>query len=116
MLQIRGTALLLVLLLPAMAGAQSMNATISGTITDATRGVVPGAEVSLTNVARNVTVKTVSGADGLFSFPNLVPGSYDLKVAARGFKPVVQKGIGSICQPAAPSGRDIGGWNRRTNG
>src|SRR5690349_2753943 len=94
MLQIRATALLLiVLLLPAMAGAQSMNATISGTITDATRGVVPGAEVSLTNVARNVTVKTVSGADGLFSFPNLVPGSYDLKVAARGFKPVVQKGL-----------------------
>ena len=44
-------------------------------------------------MARNVTVKTVSASDGLFSFPNLVPGIYELKVTAAGFKPVVQKNI-----------------------
>jgi len=82
-----------VILGPAILCAQSQNNTISGTVTDASGSVVPGAQVTLTNVQSKITRETMTGGDGLYSFPNLVPGSYDLKVVATGFKPVVQKGI-----------------------
>jgi hypothetical protein len=85
--------LILLLFIPVFCWGQSMNATISGTVSDASGAVVPGAEVTLTNVARNVSVKTTSASDGLYSFPNLVPGTYELKVTAAGFKPVVQRNI-----------------------
>ena len=80
-------------LAPAILCAQSMNNTISGTVTDASGSVVPGAQVTLTYVQRNITRETTSGQDGLYSFPNLGPGTYDLKVVAKGFKPMVQRGI-----------------------
>ncbi len=81
------------LFVPLLAFGQSQNASISGTITDATGAVVPNAQLELTNEQRQVTMKTTSASNGLYSFPNLVPGNYDLKVEAAGFKSVAQKGI-----------------------
>lgn len=81
------------LLLPALAFGQSLNSSISGTVTDASGAVVPGAEMTLTSVARQISAKATSGSDGLYSFPNLIPGTYDLKVSAKGFKPVSHKNL-----------------------
>jgi len=83
----------LLLFVPLLAFGQSQNASISGTITDATGAVVPNAQLELTNEQRQVSMKTASASNGLYSFPNLVPGTYDLKVDATGFKSVAQKGI-----------------------
>ncbi|HEX8985118.1 MAG TPA: carboxypeptidase-like regulatory domain-containing protein [Bryobacteraceae bacterium] len=83
----------LLLLFSMLAVAQSQNSTISGTVTDATGAVVPNADLSLTALQREITLKAKSGPDGLFSFPNLEPGAYELKVAAAGFRPFVQRGI-----------------------
>lgn len=98
------------LLLPGMAFGQSQNSSISGTVTDASGAVVPGAALTLTSVQRQTNAKTVSGSDGLYSFPNLVPGNYDLKVEAKGFKPQVQRGLSlTIAQLARADVRlDIG--------
>ena len=81
------------MLLPVMAFGQSLNSSISGTVTDASGAVVPGAELTLTSVQRQMSNKSTSGSDGLYSFPNLVPGNYELKVVAKGFKPTIQKGL-----------------------
>jgi hypothetical protein len=81
------------LLLPVLAFSQSQNSSLSGTVTDASGAVVPGAELTLTSVQRQTTARTVSGSDGLYSFPNLVPGNYELKTDAKGFKPQIQRGI-----------------------
>src|SRR5271157_1632273 len=75
------------------AGAQGLFGTISGTITDATGAVVPGATVTVTNVRTNVKVKFVTNASGNYSVSSLNPGIYRVEVSAKGFKNAVQDGI-----------------------
>lgn len=82
-------------LLPAalFLSGQSQNSGISGVVTDPSGAIVSGADLTLTSPSRNTTAKATSNADGLYSFPNLQPGDYELKVSATGFKPLVQTGI-----------------------
>ncbi|HUU12758.1 MAG TPA: carboxypeptidase-like regulatory domain-containing protein, partial [Terriglobia bacterium] len=85
---------LVALLLPTLGMAQSFTGTLSGTVTDPTGAVIPNAIVTLTDVATETSAASVStGRDGLYSFPNLRPGSYELKVSAAGFRDYVQRGI-----------------------
>lgn len=80
-------------LLPASAWGQSFNASISGTVTDPTGASVPDVDLTLTAVATGAVAKATTGPDGLFAFPNLQRGAYELKAAAKGFREFVQKGI-----------------------
>jgi hypothetical protein len=73
--------------------AQSSNASISGTVLDATGAAVSGAQLTLTSVATGTVAKTVSSDQGLYSFPNLSTGPYELKVTAPGFRDHIRKGI-----------------------
>jgi len=73
--------------------AQGLTGQLSGTITDAGGGVMPGVTVVATNVGTNNRRETVTGADGTFVFPDLFAGTYDLAVSIPGFKPYEQKGI-----------------------
>jgi hypothetical protein len=57
------------LLLPAIVGAQGERANITGTITDSTQAVIPGARVTARNVATNVSTRTDSNAAGIYYFP-----------------------------------------------
>src|SRR5438876_10122978 len=79
--------------MPSLAWTQSFNASITGTVSDPTGAAVPGAELTVTAVATSVAKQTTSGPDGLFSFPNLQQGAYELMVAAKGFQVVIQRGI-----------------------
>src|SRR5437667_7258775 len=72
---------------------QSSNATITGVVSDPAAAVVPGAEVKLTNTATGTVTSVATSTDGMFSFPNLQQATYDLQVAAKGFRDFVQKGI-----------------------
>ena len=58
---------------------------ISGTISDPTGAVIPGATVTATNTATNVQTKTVSDEKGFFTFPSLPVGRYNIKVEEEGF-------------------------------
>ncbi len=78
---------------PSVAWGQSFNATISGSVTDPTGAAIPGAELTLTAVSTGAIAKVTSGPDGLYSFPNLQRGEYELKVSAKGFRDFVQRGI-----------------------
>ena len=57
---------------------------VYGAVTDQSTAVLPGATVTLTN-ASGVTQTTTSNAQGQY-FINAVPGTYSLKIAAKGFK------------------------------
>ena len=67
------------------AGAQTNRATITGTVTDATGAVVPGATVTATNTGTNVATKAVSNQDGIYVVPNLFPGQYSISFELNGF-------------------------------
>jgi len=66
---------------------------ITGTINDASGGVITGARVRLVNVATNSARETVSNEAGLYAFPLLQPGIYNLKVEAGGFDAAVVNGV-----------------------
>jgi hypothetical protein len=81
------------MVLPAFCWAQSFTSTVSGTVTDPSGAVVPNAEITLTLVATETSAKVTTGSTGLYSFPNLRPGIYELKASAPGFRDSVQRGI-----------------------
>lgn len=66
--------------------AQSGVSRITGTVTDQTGAVVPGATLKLTNPNTGFTRTTTSGNDGNFSFPGISPSTYTVEVKASNFK------------------------------
>ena len=60
-------------------------ATLSGTVTDASGAVIPGAQVTVTDESNGSARQVVSDGAGFFSFPALNPGSYSVKADAKGF-------------------------------
>jgi len=75
------------------AHAQVAGATLSGTVTDASGAVIPNAQMSIKNVATGVTRDVVTDGAGLYTAPNLLPGTYEVTVKAAGFKTAVRSGI-----------------------
>ena len=75
------------------AEAQVAGATLSGTISDASGAVIPGAMVSIRDTATGI-IRTVSSDEaGLYTAPNLRPSTYDVTVSISGFNTRVQSGI-----------------------
>ncbi len=87
------TLALLCGLVPSLGWGQASNATITGMVIDPSGAAIPNAEVTLTSVATGSVAKFSTGPDGLYSFPNLPSGGYELKASAHGFRDYVQKGI-----------------------
>ncbi|MFN0105964.1 MAG: carboxypeptidase regulatory-like domain-containing protein [Bryobacteraceae bacterium] len=73
--------------------AQVLYGSAIGTLQDPTGSVVPDANVSFTNNATAQVRETKSGADGRYLLPNLLPGTYELKVTATGFRTVAKTGV-----------------------
>jgi hypothetical protein len=73
--------------------AQVVGATLSGTITDESRGAIPKATVSVVNVATGVSTTVTTNAVGIFVVPNLLPGNYEATISADGFQKAIQNGI-----------------------
>jgi hypothetical protein len=66
---------------------------LTGTVKDLQEAAVSNAVVTLTDIEKQVTLKTLSNSVGLYEFPALRPGSYALKVEAPGFKVFVLQPI-----------------------
>ena len=81
---VRFTFFLLVFSLPL--AAQTNNSSITGTVLDSTGAAVPDATVTARNQEQNTVVTTVTNADGIFVFPQLLPATYTLTVEKAGFK------------------------------
>ncbi len=60
---------------------------LTGTITDQTGSVIPGAKLTVTNTAQGIQRMGLSDSKGSYTFPSLPVGQYRLHVEAAGFKP-----------------------------
>jgi len=85
--------LLLALVLPALADAQETRGRIVGRVTDASKAVIPGAMVTVTDKARNTSVNLVTNEQGLFQATYLLPGTYTVAIELQGFKKYVQENV-----------------------
>jgi hypothetical protein len=75
------------------APAQTATATITGIITDASGAVVPNAQITVQDRATGLVYKATSATDGTYTVPLLPVGSYDVTVAAPGFRNFEQKAV-----------------------
>jgi outer membrane receptor protein involved in Fe transport len=80
-----GLLLSLLALIAPWASAQTSMGGVSGTVTDSTGAVVPGATVTLTNEGTSVQAARQTNDHGYFAFVNVRPGRYTLRVELAGF-------------------------------
>ena len=86
-------ALFLLLLVATRTGlAQTGSGRIAGSVKDASGAVIPGSKVSLINTATGVPQTTTSNGEGVFNFPVVLIGQYQLQVIADGFTPYTEAG------------------------
>jgi Carboxypeptidase regulatory-like domain len=77
---------LLALSLSSSLFGQAVNATLLGTITDASGATVAGAKVTVTETATGATHESVTNESGNYTLPDLPPGTYSITAEAAGFK------------------------------
>jgi hypothetical protein len=79
------TLLAAIILLQVLPLRAATGGSISGTVTDPSGAVVATASLKLINTAQRTSYQTISDRQGLYSFPNLPVGRYDVTVSADGF-------------------------------
>src|SRR5947209_972679 len=76
-------------------------ASISGVIHDPTGAVIPGVTVTVTNPATNFVRTAISNEAGVYNFPSLQPGRYNIKVELPGFRMITQNDVELQIQQSA---------------
>uniref|UniRef100_Q02D86 TonB-dependent receptor n=1 Tax=Solibacter usitatus (strain Ellin6076) TaxID=234267 RepID=Q02D86_SOLUE len=93
----RKTALILLaglfFFLSVMPARAQTTTTLYGTISDRSGAIIPGAQVTATNVGTNQSRTAQTNQEGQYRFEFMPIGGYTLEVSATGFKKVAQKGI-----------------------
>jgi len=86
--------LLALLAVPSALKAQTAGeGAITGTVSDSTGAVIPGATVTATNAATNVATTRTSSSAGAFTIAPIPPGIYSVQIAAKGFKTLRQDNL-----------------------
>src|SRR5579859_1289825 len=86
-------ALLGIFLISLPAFSQASQGTIQGAVFDQTGGVIPGAMVSVIDVARGVTRSLTTDNAGQYIAVNLTPGTYTVRAEAKGFRVTEHSGV-----------------------
>src|ERR1700746_3431326 len=73
--------------------AQTFRGTILGTVTDASGAVVPGAKVSVKNLATGLERTSEASADGSYTLPELPIGTYSVTVTQSGFQTSITSNV-----------------------
>src|SRR5688500_20059763 len=78
---------------------QVINATLSGTVSDPSGALIPGAEVAATNTGTGVVTTAVTNESGAYRFGSLQPGPYRVSASLPGFQTqVFQLTLGTAAQ------------------
>jgi Carboxypeptidase regulatory-like domain len=84
---------LTICLIAATASAQILYGSLVGTVKDAQGATVPGATVTVTNKDTGLTLDTTTNSEGAYSFTNVLPGNYDVKISLTGFREFVRSNV-----------------------
>ncbi|MCX6609115.1 MAG: carboxypeptidase regulatory-like domain-containing protein [Acidobacteria bacterium] len=71
----------------------AQTASVTGRVTDASGGVVPGATVTVVNQATALETRAICNAEGYYTVSLLPPGAYRLAVEKAGFKPIRERDL-----------------------
>ena len=91
----------MIVMLVGSAFSQSGTSSISGVVSDQTGAAVPGATVTITNLANKFTRTTTTRNDGSYSFPGLPPATYQLVVEAGNFKKAINQSVKALVDARA---------------
>src|SRR5579862_7058783 len=83
----------LCLMLAGAAFSQSNNARISGTVSDLSGALIPGASVTITNQLTRTSRPATTDEKGFYILPDLPAGTYDVTVDANGFRKAEKTGF-----------------------
>ncbi|CAN5803617.1 hypothetical protein BH24ACI4_BH24ACI4_04370 [soil metagenome] len=84
---------MIALCLTAPASAQDPRAAIQGRVVDSSGGAVPGVTVTIANTATGTVNTAVTNENGVYGFPFVAPGGYDVTAELSGFKRVERKNV-----------------------
>src|SRR5499426_959202 len=91
-MKILAVVLIVVLYLcPVLSFSQTSNATVGGTVQDATGAFIPGVSVTATNTGTGIVTTVVSNEAGAYQFASLQPGTYEIKAELPGFQTAITK-------------------------
>jgi hypothetical protein len=71
----------------------SVTGSISGTVSDSSGAVIPGASVAALNTGTGVKESTKTNTQGFYSLPDLPVGQYNISIQAQGFKEYLETGL-----------------------
>ncbi|MCX6621807.1 MAG: carboxypeptidase-like regulatory domain-containing protein, partial [Acidobacteria bacterium] len=94
---LRVTAMLLI----AITAFAQTSGSIAGEVKDSTGLTVQGAIVTVTSKETNAARTVVTNEAGIYSFPSLLPGGYEVSVKKEGFRGVTRSGITLQVQQSA---------------
>src|SRR5580700_10854545 len=77
---------LLCLLMSLNGFSQTINATVGGTVADATGALIPGVTVTATNTGTGIANTNVTNESGAYNFAALQPGTYKVSAELPGFR------------------------------
>jgi len=86
-------AALLLVVCSQPAASQILYGSLTGNVTDPSGAAVVGATVTITETATNQTRTTTTNDAGIYNFPTIPGGTYELKVQAQGFRTLVRKDV-----------------------
>ena len=78
---------------PAPARAQAVSGGLVGNLTDQSGLALPGATVTITETATNISKTTTTNESGYYTFPSLKDGTYKVVGELAGFKKIVRDGV-----------------------
>src|SRR5580704_11248288 len=76
-----------------MPASAQTTAAITGRVTDASGGIVPGAKITVRDVERGTVWPAETNSDGIYDLPRLPIGTYEIKVEKQGFKAATRSSI-----------------------
>src|SRR5262245_65989533 len=91
-LSIAAALVVLLFSLPRESSAQ-VSAGIGGTVSDSTGALIPGVEVTATNVNTGISTTQITNEAGAYQILTLQPGTYRLKASLPGFQPTARENI-----------------------
>src|SRR5438105_2764854 len=79
-------AIVLCVFLTTSGVAQVINATLTGTVSDASGALIPGVEITATDADTGIVSKALTNEAGTYRFPSLQPGPYQVSASLPGFQ------------------------------